>query len=263
MSENPQWWDTRALIPDYRDIMVGERGWKPKAAAYREQHPPRELRYGQGERHTLDLFDTGTDLPPLLFIHGGFWHAPLNKSFFSHLATGPNALGIPVGVMSYDLCPEVSIDEILEQTVKAARLLIERFGEIVVSGHSAGGHAVAHLLSQPGVKAGYAISAVSDLRTLIHAPFNTALKLDAAAAQRLSPLFWEPPKGKTLDAVVGALEHEGFREQTARLAQAWEQQGVLIRTSEIPGSHHLSVIDGLADPNSPMSQRILEMVETK
>ncbi len=258
MSETPEWWDTRKLIPNYREIMVD--GWKPSAADYRKQHAPKVLHYGEGERHTIDLFETREGHAPLLFIHGGFWHAPLDKSFFSHLAKGPNALGVPVAVMSYDLCPKVSIDNILEQTSQAARLLIERFGQpIVVAGHSAGGHAVTHLLRQPDVKAGYAISAVSDLRTLVYAPFNEALKLDTETAKRLSPLWWEAPKGKTLDAVVGALEHEGFKAQTDSLAQTWGEQGVLVRSSQVAGAHHLKVIDGLADPNSPMSQRILEM----
>ncbi len=260
MSEKIDWWDTRRLVPNYREIMVD--GWKPSAAAYRAQHPPEVLRYGEGERHTIDLFGTGTDLAPMLFIHGGFWHAPLDKSFFSHLAGGPNALGVPVAVMSYDLCPAVSIENILDQTSQAARILMERFGKpIVVSGHSAGGHAVAHLLGQPEVKAGYAISAVSDLRTLVNAPFNNALRLDADTAKRLSPVFWEGPKGKTFDAVVGAEEHEGFKAQTAEIAQAWKTQGVVVQNSEIPGAHHLNVIAGLTDPNTSMSQRILEMAK--
>ncbi len=260
MSEKIDWWDTRRLVPNYREIMVDH--WKPSADAYRAKHPPEVLRYGQGERHTIDLFDTETDLSPMLFIHGGFWHAPLDKSFFSHLAGGPNALGVPVAVMSYDLCPAVSIEDILEQTNQATKLLIGRFGKpIVVSGHSAGGHAVAHLLGQPEVKAGYAISAVSDLRTLVDAPFNKDLRLDADAARRLSPIFWAGPRGKTFDAVVGAQEHDGFKKQTAAIAQAWKTQGVIVRSSEIPGAHHLNVIAGLANPNSPMSQRILEMAE--
>lgn len=258
MNETPEWWDTKAHVPDYAEI-IGS--WKPSAATYREKHPPEVLKYGEGERHTMDLFDTGTGRSPLLFIHGGFWQIPLDKSHFSHLARGPNALGVPVAVMSHDLCPEVSIGDILEQTHQATRVLFERFGEaIVVSGHSAGGHLAACLLAtEARVKAAYAVSGVFDLRKLLGTPLNNALKLDADTARQLSPLLWKGPKEKTLDAVVGGQESEGFKRQTAAMTRAWKNQGVVVQSSEIPNAHHLNVIAGLADPDSPMSQRILEL----
>lgn len=258
MKETPEWWDTRALVPDYREIIVG--GWKPAAAAYRRENPPEELRYGEGERHVMDVFGADSRRAPLLFMHGGFWQAPLDRSDFSHLAQGPNALGVPVAVMSYDLCPTVSIEAILEQISRAARVLMERTGQaIVVSGHSAGGHGAAHLLRELGVKAAYAISGVFDLSTLVGTPLNDALKLDPETADKLSPLKWKGPRGKSFDAVVGTQESEGFRNQTAAMARTWQDQGVVVRSSQIPNAHHLNVIAGLADPDSPMSQRIFEL----
>lgn len=258
MNKVPEWWDTKAHIPDYPEI-VGS--WKPAAAAYREENPPEVLAYGEGKRHTMDLFGASHVRSPLLFIHGGWWQAPLDKSDFSHLARGPNALGIPVAVMSYDLCPKVGIGDILEQTREATRVLFEKFGEpVVVSGHSAGGHLAACLLAtEDRVKAAYAISGVFDLMELLGKPLNNALRLDADTARQLSPVLWEGPKGKPFDAVVGAQETNGFKRQTAIMTQVWEDQGTVVRSSEIPGAHHLNIIAGLADPNSPMSQRILEM----
>ncbi|WP_343175157.1 hypothetical protein, partial [Stenotrophomonas maltophilia] len=50
--------------------------------------------------------------PLLLFIHGGYWQA-LDKSWFSHMARGANDHGLDVAVMSYDLCPAVTIAEIV------------------------------------------------------------------------------------------------------------------------------------------------------
>jgi arylformamidase len=262
MSETPEWWDTRAFAPDHREV-IGS--WKPASAAYYKEHPPEVLKYGEGDRHTMDLFDAGHGRSPMLFIHGGFWQVPLDKSYFAHMAKGPNALDVPVAVMSYDLCPNVGIGDILGQARKAVRVLLERYGQpIVVSGHSAGGQLAACLLAtEASVKAAYALSGVFDLRGLIGTPLNTALRLDPESAEKLSPLLWNGPQGKPFEAVVGAQESEGFREQTAAMVRAWGEQGVVTQRHELQDKHHFNIIAGLADPNSPTSQRILEMVNTR
>ena len=56
------------------------------------------------------------------------------------------------------------------------------------------------------VPAAYAISGVFDLLPLVHVSQNQDLRLDEAEARRVSPLHWNVPAGRSLDAVVGALE---------------------------------------------------------
>ena len=80
--------------------------------------------YGAGERHRIDLFSGDGTGPIVVFIHGGYWQA-LDGSFFSHLAGGLNAHGIDVAMPSYDLCPAVSIADIIGQM----RAAIARTGE--------------------------------------------------------------------------------------------------------------------------------------
>ena len=91
-------------------------GWSRDAKAYREAHQGRltVVPYGPGERHRLDLFVGDRTGPIVVFIHGGYWQA-LDGSSFSHLARGLNAHGIDVAVPTYDLCPNVSIDDIILQ----------------------------------------------------------------------------------------------------------------------------------------------------
>src|SRR6195952_2983626 len=113
-------------------------GWARDAAAYRTRLAPRPLRYGPKARHAIDLFDAG-DGPIVVFIHGGYWQA-LDSSFFSHLAAGLNAHGISVAIPSYELCPEVTVDNIVLQMQMATRVLARPGRSLVISGHSAGGH---------------------------------------------------------------------------------------------------------------------------
>src|SRR6185312_15765368 len=127
-------YNNRARVPENPGIM---KGWADDSAVYRTQKPPREVRYGDGERHTFDLFEAG-DGPAVMYIHGGYWQA-LDKSWHSIHARGLNARGVTVAVPSYDLCPNVRIGDIVEQIRSAVQTLARETGrDVIVSGHSAG-----------------------------------------------------------------------------------------------------------------------------
>lgn len=246
-------YNNRARVPEHPEIIAG---WARDAAAYREAHPPRVLRYGDGERHAIDLFEA-SDGPIVVFIHGGYWQA-LDKSFFSHMARGLNAHGVNVAVPSYDLCPHVRIGDIVEQMRAACALLArESNAPLVVAGHSAGGHLATCLLAtEAHVSSAYAISGLFDLAPLIPTSINDALKLYAAEAEALSPLLWPAPMGKTLDAVVGEHESGEYLRQSDDIVRVWGVAGVATRYEELEGANHFTAIAPLADANSTMVERI-------
>jgi arylformamidase len=246
-------YNNRARVPEHPAIIAG---WARDSAAYRESHPPRVIRYGAGERHTMDLFEAGAGAA-VMFVHGGYWQG-LDKSFFSHMAIGLNALGVGVAVPSYDLCPNVRIGDIIEQIRAAcAALARESNAPIIVSGHSAGGHLAACMLATEAcVPAAYAISGLFELAPLIPTSINGALRLDDAEAENLSPLLWPAPEGKSFDAVVGAEESGEYLRQSAAIVSAWGQDGVETRYEEIEGANHFTVIAALADANSAMCERL-------
>jgi arylformamidase len=245
-------------VPEHPAIIAG---WAKDAAAYREAKPPRVVQYGDGERHTFDLFQAGAG-PAALFIHGGYWQA-LDKSFFSHMARGLNQLGVNVAVPSYDLCPTVRVGDIVEQ-MRAACLALHREtgARVIASGHSAGGHLAACLLAtEAHVPAAYAISGLFELKPLVPTSINGALRMDDAEAENLSPLLWPAPEGKALDAVVGGEESSEYMRQSAAMVEAWGNEGVDTRYEEAPGTNHFTVIAPLAEASSPMSQRLKQMAD--
>jgi arylformamidase len=137
-------------------------------------------------------------------------------------------------------------------------------------GHSAGGHLAAAMVATDWpslypkapadmVPAGYAISGVFDLAPLTGISINQDLKLDAASARELSPLYWPIQPGRIFDAVCGGLESSEFKRQSRVLAEAWQQDGAQTRFGEIPGTNHFTVIDALADPQSAMTTRVSEL----
>jgi len=259
-------YNNRARVPENPSIIAG---WARDAAAYRERHAPRPISYGPGERNTIDLFSGDRHGRIVVFIHGGYWQA-LDGSFFSHFAEGLNAHGISVAIPSYDLCPNVSIYQIIQQMRAASRELARLGRPMVISGHSAGGHLAACMLATDWpsfdaslppdlVTAAYAISGLFDLGPLIETSINNALHLDQATARATSPLFWNPPLRGSLDAVVGENESAEYLRQSRSIVDLWGAAGVATRFATIPDANHFTAIAPLADPDSPMISRLRQL----
>ena len=91
------------------------------------------LSYGSSLRQFIDLFSPrpGVVAPLALFVHGGYWRS-LDPSLFSHMARGLNAHGLAVAIVGYDLCPEVTIAEIIDQIRRACLFVWLRTGQRIV-----------------------------------------------------------------------------------------------------------------------------------
>ncbi len=269
-------YNNRARVPEHPQIF--ER-WVRDGAAYREEATKEGraelgLKFGSSARQTVDIFKPrGADTGKLaLFIHGGYWRS-LEPSSFSQMARGMNAYGVTVAVSGYDLSPQVSIGQIVEQTQAACLYLWKRLGKrIMVSGHSAGGHLAACMVATDWKKldagapadlapVGYAISGLYDLAPLLHLATNADFKLDAAGARQISPLFWPVAKARVLDAVVGGDESSEFLRHSRIIADGWREKGVETRYEAIPGMNHFTICDPLTDPNSAMTKRIVELAK--
>ena len=276
---DPDWLNTqynnRARVPEHPAIF--ER-WRNASALVRENSSCHlDVAYGPGPNETLDVFAcAGANVPVLVFIHGGWWRS-LDKRDHSFIAPAFTHAGALVVVPNYALCPAVTIETITLQMVRALEWVHRHAAQyggdpqrIVVTGHSAGGHLAAMMLScrwrevapdlpERLVPSALSISGLYDLEPVWRTPFLQAdLRLTLLSAERLSPARFAPPSG-TLFAAVGANESEEFLRQNRLIRQAWGAGGVPV-CEEVPGTNHFDVLHALADPDARLHRLALHLL---
>lgn len=235
--------------------------WEAEAAAFREATPSAlDQPYGEHPRQRYDLFP-GQGRGIFIFVHGGYWKARA-KFDWSHFAAGMLAQGFDVALLGYRLAPEVRVREITADIAAGVQAVAAaRGGEIVLAGHSAGGHLVARM-AQPGVLPdGLAtrlarvmpISPLSDLRPFLDLSMNEVLNLDPSEAEAESPALGPVLPNVKVNVVVGSQERPAFLDQTRWLSEAWGCPQTIL-----PARHHFGVIDPLLDEGSAMCRWLAE-----
>lgn len=262
-------YNNRARVPAWSEIF-GE--WQRRSATLRGAVAAADLGvpYGPTERQFLDILwpDTSRNAPVLLYIHGGYWQYshPRDVTF---VAEGCLANGVAVALAGYDLAPDVPLATIIRQVRGAAVTLHHRVRKrLAVAGHSAGGHLAAaltatswHDLDTRGpddlITAGLGIAGVYDVVPLVPTSMNEKLRLTPDEAERLSPIHWPVPEGRSFTAVAGGAESDEFRRQARDVAAHWASAGCAAEAFEVADANHFTVVEQMADPASPMVQRIV------
>jgi hypothetical protein len=101
------------------------------------------------------------------------------------------------------------------------------------------------------------ISGLFDLRPLLLTTLNDDIRLDVGEAAAESPALLMPRVGTRLVAWVGQAERSEFVRQSALIANVWRGLGAETSLVVEPDRHHFDVIDGLADPGSPLVEALL------
>lgn len=268
-------YDNRGACPDHPYWL--EETARLSAAVYAGTDVRRDLRYGAGPKETLDLFlPAGPVRGTYAFFHGGYWRAR-DKSDVAFVAAPFIAHGIAVASVNYDLCPEVSIADIVDECRRAVAWIARegtRHGadasRLVIGGHSAGGHLAAMMyvtdwrtwgFERAPFHGGIALSGVHDLAPMTLFSYNSDLKLDDASAHALSPVAYPPLVDAPLLMAVGAAETSEFIRQTRLLWDLWPRQRPPGATAPmlVEGKNHFSVIAEYADADSVLTRGTLAL----
>lgn len=228
-----------------------------------------DLRYGESAGERLDLFAPEADGAPInIFIHGGYWRA-LSKDDFTIIAEPLVAAGAIAVIMDYDLCPNVTLDRIVEETLACVAWVARRAEEfggdpdrIYLSGHSAGAHLAAMALAWDWTSAGLPadlikgavlVSGVYDPEPVLHLDVNAEIGLTPAVAARNNALQRKARPGVDLLIAAGGEEPEGWVQQS-RDYHAMAAPGGRFITVE--GEDHFSIIWQMARPDGVLFREI-------
>lgn len=269
-------YNNRDLVPDHPKHFDHWRDESKRARKSAEC--VLDVAYGDGAGDKVDIFPAAKALSrTLVFIHGGYWRS-LDKSDHSFVGAAFQETGACVFVPNYDLCPAVTIPQIVMQVARAVAWAWKHAPEyggdprhMTVIGHSAGGHLTAMMLEcdwqalDPDVppdlvRKGLSISGLHDLHPIMRTPFlQETLQLTPEDALRCSPALMPAPKDATLFAVCGRDESPEFIRQNRLIQQNWGEDVVEV-CDTIEGHNHFSVLEALVEPGHILHQAALELL---
>lgn len=159
--------------------------------------PDASLRYGADPDQVADLRlgSRAAELPLLVFIHGGFWKPEYDRQHAAALSTALAQAGWSVLTLEYRRIPGQAyamLDDVRAALSQLPGQISQHNGEMLVCGHSAGGHLALWVASQlSGVRAALALAPAADLQ-MAH-----ELDLGEAAVRRF--LGCEPAQCRDID----------------------------------------------------------------
>lgn len=252
----------RLAVPDHEAWLAGHAELSRTAATTVPCHL--DIPYGDTPLQRLDIFPAAAaSAPALVFYHGGYWRA-LDKSNYRFIALSMAPAGIATVLVNYDLCPAVTLDDIVRQTMRSLAW-IHRNGSsygcdprhLHVSGNSAGAHLAAMTLAQDWpasglpadiVKGGCCITGIYDLEPVLRIEANADIRLTADAVDRNSPMFLPLRTRAPVIVAVGADEPPLWIKQSTDYAAMVRANGVPCDLVTVRGAHHFSITRSLAEP---------------
>jgi acetyl esterase/lipase len=234
-------------------------------------------------RHKLDLYlpKGEKDFPVVLFVHGGSWRHG-DKSFlgvYEALGTFLARQGIGAVVINYRLSPAVRHPEHIRDVARAfawTHKNIAAYGgrpdRVFVCGHSAGGHLVALLATDPewlkaegltsdAIRGVISLSGVFDLGELpswlVSATFGTGADVIAAASPIRQARGGLPP----FLILYADQDLPGCdRKPAETFAKALRDKGTKAETLEVRSGNHFKMMLSAVVPGDPVCDAILAFV---
>jgi arylformamidase len=235
------------------------------------------LRYGPTRHETLDFFPVAESPAPLLvFVHGGYWRE-LSKNESAFPARGLVPAGVAFAALDYGLAPDCPLTTIVEQVRRGMWWLVRHAAELGVApdrvhliGSSAGAHLVAMTLLDGWLPDGRRpadvfagatlLSGVYDLEPIRLTYVNEPLRLDRAAAARLSPIHHLPDRLPPLVVARGGAETDEFVRQHDEFMVAVSTRAPVVREVVATERNHFDIAFDMADPTAVLGRAVFDQL---
>lgn len=265
--ERERQYNPRVTVPDFQRHLDAARLASEHART--SLRCLRDLRYGPRPRQCIDVYPADAEgAPAVVYVHGGFWRA-LSKEQAAGIALSLHTSDITTAVVGYDLCPDETLDTIVDEIDAAldwcARALPGHGvdpARMHLAGSSAGAHLIATALFRAPAagtwreryRSAWLVSGIYELAPVRAISVNADIRLDDEAVARLSPLRFPARVPAALTIAVGADETPSWIAQSRAFADAARRAGNDVDYLEVPGAHHFSV--GAATDGSLVNARL-------
>lgn len=230
------------------------------------------------ERHKLDVYlpKGKKDFPVLFFVHGGSWKSG-SKSWYVALGNAFAQTGVGVVVTNYRLSPAVKHPAHVEDVARAFAWTCANIGtyggrsdRVFVCGHSAGGHLVALLATDPTyLKAENrtaadiaGVVAVSGVYRIAHdfPLFNSVFGKDERVCKLASPIAHA--SGKLPPFLIAYADNDYPQLDAMAEDMHAELKKNDCRTSllKLADRNHFSIITKIVGPSDPLHQAVSEFM---
>lgn len=267
-------YNPRVSVPEYpelakirsaqaRKVREGAKSWLNVA-------------YGASPREILDIYAADrAGGPVLVYIHGGYWRSGSKEDNCNFVPTFTRR-GATVVLVEYDLCPAVTVSDIVRQARRAVGWTYQnilRYGgdpsRLYVSGHSAGGHltamALAHDWRGDGlptdiIKGATATSGVYDLDMVMRISVQEQVRMTPEIAKENSPLLHPPRVRCPLIVAVGAAEPKGWQEISRDYFEFCKVSGMSVDYLVEPEANHYTMSEHLLDDTRPLTRAMIQQM---
>jgi acetyl esterase/lipase len=244
----------------------------------------RDLRYGDAERHRLDVYSpqaSGPKRPVLVYVHGGGFvggdKVNPNTPFFENIGRWAVRNGLVGVAMTYRLAPEHRWPSGSDDVSRAMSYLREHIAEyggdperIFIIGQSAGAVHVGGYIAREhsGSKSGWRpagvilVSGLYDTATMERNRLFDAYFSGIPEIEKQNPFLADLARTDVpLMSVIGEFEPMDFLRQFNKLNEAYLQHHErLPRIAQLRGHNHLSTVFHLNTSDESLAAPLLEFV---
>lgn len=243
-------------------------------------------------KHKLDIYlpTNTTNFPVVHFIHGGYWSSgdknyyAFGTGLYKNIGYTLAKNGIGVVIQNYRLYPEVKIDDLLSDAGKGVQWTvnnIQNYGgdknKIYLMGHSAGGHMVSLLgtdptylnaekITQEQIKGVIALSPVWDINDMVankDNQFNEELSYplfgkDEERYKKFSPKTYMNENMQKMFVIIGENDFPYIIKQVNTIVPTLTTKP---KFSVIPGYIHMNLVTQIGKTNDQVTPLLLEFIQ--
>jgi len=245
-------YEQRVWVP-HADEIIRRYGELSDAVRLRIGEPVTE-RYGPTPPETLDIYGSGKKA--FVFVHGGAWKRQSSRENAFAAEPVVEAGGAYVA-LNFALLPSVTLPEMVAQVCRGIEWVHAHLAkEVVLCGHSSGGHLAACALTKTNVvKSALVVSGIYDLLPVRLSARNDYVRLDERLEREYSPIRHTGKIRCPVTVGWGEKEAAEFYRQSSAFAKALGAPAIIGK-----GLNHFEVCLTLADPQAPLGKAALEML---